>query len=97
MSRGGFARDAAETGAVPLTATVPTLGERRALIDADARLHRHARTKRDIGRRIVEAIYCTRWTTLTKLPVAFSAGSSEKAVPDPGCTLATCPSTVRSE
>ncbi len=33
----------------------------------------------------------TRWTILTKLPVAFSAGSSEKAVPEPGCTLATWP------
>src|SRR5262249_35265719 len=33
----------------------------------------------------------TRWTILTKLPVAFSAGSSENAVPDPGWTLATWP------
>src|SRR5262249_39219711 len=38
----------------------------------------------------------TRWTILTKLPVAFCAGSSENAVPDPGCTLATCPRIRRS-
>src|SRR5262249_46437096 len=33
----------------------------------------------------------TRWTILTQLPVAFWTGSSEKAVPDPGCMLATWP------
>ena len=38
----------------------------------------------------------TRWTIFTKLPVAFSAGSSENAVPDPGCTLATWPWITRS-
>jgi hypothetical protein len=37
----------------------------------------------------------TRCTTLTQLPVAFSAGSSENAVPDPGWTLATRPWIVR--
>src|SRR6185312_16315646 len=31
----------------------------------------------------------TRCTTLTKLPVAFSAGNKLKAVPEPGCTDAT--------
>jgi membrane fusion protein (multidrug efflux system) len=38
----------------------------------------------------------TRCTILTQFPVAFSTGSSENAVPEPGCTLATWPRTVRS-
>ena len=38
----------------------------------------------------------TRCTILTQLPVAFWTGSSENAVPDPGCTLATWPRIVRS-
>src|SRR5205823_4842639 len=33
----------------------------------------------------------TRCTTFTKLPVAFSAGSRLKTVPEPGCTDSTWP------
>ena len=32
----------------------------------------------------------TRWTTFTKLPVAFSGGNKLNAAPLPACTLSTC-------